>query len=60
MNRSNANLCAYENKTIYTSFAHLPDRSEVCHNPNHIHQRRRPAEIGTHVGLQVFFSLGGG
>jgi len=51
-------ICVHMRTRLYTSFAHLLDRSEVCHNPNHIHQRQRPKEIGTHVRLQVFFSLG--
>jgi hypothetical protein len=40
---------------LYTSLVHLLDRTEVYHNPHHIHQQQRPVEPGIHVRLLVLF-----
>jgi hypothetical protein len=48
-------ICVHRRTRFYTFFAYLSDRTEVCHNPNHIHKQQRPAKLGTHVRLLVFF-----
>jgi hypothetical protein len=48
-------MCLHMRTRLYTSLVHLPDRTEVYHNPHHIHQQQQPVELGTHVRLLVFF-----
>ena len=43
---------------LYTSLVHLPDRTEVYHNPHHIHQQQRPVEPGNSCKIVSVFPWG--